>query len=243
VRARALIAAALAAVVVTGGAAGYAGAAFTDDAARSSSTFAAATEFPPVVSAVPAILGTAQMGVALHATAGTFSPAPTSTSIAWLRCDAAGANCVSTGATGADYTPVLGDTGKTLRAELTPVNGSTPGTAVRSEPTFSVLGLSLGPVVVSPVLTNTPSIIGTATVGQTLTGAPGSWLQLLSATAYKWQRCDATGAACAPIAGATSQTYTLTAADRGRRLSLVVTVSTLGLLSTSAVTATTAVVS
>jgi hypothetical protein len=242
VRARALIAAALAAVVVTGGAAGYAGAAFTDDAARSSSTFAAAAEFPPVVSAVPSVLGTAQMGVALHATAGAFSPAPTSATVGWLRCDGAGAGCVSTGATGADYTPGLSDVGKTLRAELTPVNGSTPGAAVRSEPTLAVLGLSLGPVIVSPVATNTPSITGTATVGQTLTGAPGNWVQLLSTTAYRWQRCDATGAGCAPIAGATSQTYTLVAADRGRRLSLVVTVASLGLLATSAVTATTGVV-
>ncbi len=188
------------------------------------------------------MLGAPQSGLALRATAGAFSPAPTTMTYTWLRCDATGASCASTGATGADYAPQLADVGKTLRVEVAPVNGTTPGAAVRSEPSPAVLLQGTGPSLLTPVPSSTPSIAGTATVGQTLTAAPGVWVQLLGGIGYRWLRCDATGAGCAAIGGATSQSYTLTAADRGARLSLAVTVSVLGLVSTTAVTETTAVV-
>jgi Ig domain of plant-specific actin-binding protein len=242
VRARALIAAALAAAGVAGAAVGVAGAAFTSTTATSASTFTAAAEFPPVVAQVPAALGVAQAGAAMRATAGAFSPAPSSIAYAWLRCDGAGANCVSNGGTTADYTPGLGDIGKTLRVDATPRNGSTPGATVRSEPTQVVLALNLGPGLQQPVAAFTPSIAGTATVGGTLSAANGGWAVTLASIAYKWQRCDAIGTGCAVIAGATSQTYAPTAADRGRRLSLMVTASALGLLPTTVTTVTTAVV-
>ena len=40
---------------------------------------------------------------------------------------------------------------------------------------------------------------------------------------YAWSRCDATGAACAAIAGATAKTYVLAAADVDKTLRLAVT--------------------
>jgi hypothetical protein len=66
-----------------------------------------------------------------------------------------------------------------------------------------------------------PAIAGTAQVGAVLQAAPGTWSEA-DTVSYAWQRCDAAGA-CAPIAGATQSTYTVTAADSGATLEVVVT--------------------
>jgi hypothetical protein len=238
VRARALSLAVVVALATTA----VAQAAFTDGGASTHASFAAAAEFPPVASLVPSVLGTAQVGVVLHATAGAFAPTPTASAFRWLRCDATGAACVATGATGADYTAALADIGATLRAELTPSNGASAGAAVRSEPTPAVLALNLGPVLKAPVADNAPTITGTATVGQTLTATPGTWLPSLVTFSYRWLRCDALGASCTSIASATAATYAPVAADRGHRLSVAVTAALLGLVPSPAVSSTSAVV-
>ncbi|WP_445148757.1 hypothetical protein [Baekduia sp. Peel2402] len=243
-RARALIAAAAAAATVAvGGIVGVAGAAFTNAGASTSATFAAAAEFPPLLRQLPSVLGAPQTGSVMHATAGTFSPAPSTITYTWLRCDAAGANCVANGGTGADYTPVLADVGKTLRVDSTPVNGARAGAVVRSEASTAVSLAGTAPSLLAPIVNNTPTIGGTATVGQTLTSATGTWVQLLGSVLYQWQRCDATGASCTAIAGATNASYSLVAADRGVRVSLRVTVTVLGLVSTTAITDTTGLIS
>jgi hypothetical protein len=67
---------------------------------------------------------------------------------------------------------------------------------------------------------------GSATVGQPLSANPGSWNGTGPLTyAYRWQRCDANGANCVDIAGATGSTYTPSAADAGRTVRVVVTVT------------------
>lgn len=73
----------------------------------------------------------------------------------------------------------------------------------------------------SPQPVSAPTITGTATVGAALQALPGSWADA-TAFAYAWQRCDAAGT-CAPVPGATQQTYTVTAADAGSTLRVVVT--------------------
>lgn len=113
---------------------------------------------------------------------------------------------------------------------------------MRSEATQVVLAQGAGPSIWAPVATNTPTITGTATVGQTLSGTTGTWVQLLAVAQWQWQRCDATGAGCVAIAGATNQSYVLTAADRGRRVGLTVTANVLNLARASANTDTTAIV-
>jgi hypothetical protein len=241
VRARAL-AVAVSATLAAAAIVAAAQAAWTDGGATTHATFGAAAEFPPVASLVPSVLGTAQVGVVLHATGGAFSPAPTGSTIAWLRCDASGAACAATGSTGADYTAKLADVGSTLRAQLTPVNGTTGGAAVRSEPTPVVLAINLGPVLKTPVADNAPAITGTPGVGQTLTAAPGSWLPSLVTFSYRWQRCDALGSGCTAIAGATGATYAPVAADGGHRLAVAVTASLAGLIPSPAVSVTTAVI-
>lgn len=80
----------------------------------------------------------------------------------------------------------------------------------------------------SPQNSQPPSISGTADVGQTLTGANGSWLYNDGSActectySFQWQR-SADGNVFADISGAAAQTYTVTAADRGYYLRVAVT--------------------
>jgi hypothetical protein len=61
-----------------------------------------------------------------------------------------------------------------------------------------------------------PTISGTPKVGQTLTLSNGTWNGATPMTfTYVWDRCDSSGKNCDVIAGATTLTYTLTAADAG----------------------------
>lgn len=73
-----------------------------------------------------------------------------------------------------------------------------------------------------PALSAAPTPTGKTTQGQTLTASSGTWANAPSSYAYGWQRCDATGAACVPIAGATGTSYTLTGDDAGATIRSVV---------------------
>jgi hypothetical protein len=68
-----------------------------------------------------------------------------------------------------------------------------------------------------------PTIAGSATAGQTLTVDEGTWTGAPSRFDYAWSRCDAIGAACVPIDGATARTYVPTPADVGATLRAAVT--------------------
>lgn len=77
--------------------------------------------------------------------------------------------------------------------------------------------------VLTPVSTAPPTVAGTAVQGQTLTAAPGTWSNDDVAFTYQWQHCDATGANCVDVTGATATTYAVTAADVGFTLRVVAT--------------------
>lgn len=76
-------------------------------------------------------------------------------------------------------------------------------------------------VVPVPINTAPPTISGEARVASTLTATGGSWDGTTGALAFQWVRCA--GAACAPIPGATSTTYTAADADEGMQLRIDVT--------------------
>ncbi len=73
-----------------------------------------------------------------------------------------------------------------------------------------------------PVNLAPPQISGTAQPGQTLAVSPGTWSPN-GIYAEQWERCDARGLGCQPIAGASGSTYTITSADLGSELTVVVT--------------------
>ncbi|PJJ73113.1 pre-peptidase [Diaminobutyricimonas aerilata] len=75
----------------------------------------------------------------------------------------------------------------------------------------------------TPVNTAPPTIEGTPVAGQTLTANPGEWDTEGLEFAFQWQRDGE------DIAGATSSTYVVTAADEGSELTVVVTATGEGL--------------
>jgi hypothetical protein len=94
----------------------------------------------------------------------------------------------------------------------------------------------------APVNTAPPTISGTAQQGQALTEAQGSWTNSPTSFGYQWHACDSAGAGCAPIAGATDQTYTLSAADVGHTIRVQETASNAGGAGVPATSGQTAVV-
>jgi hypothetical protein len=183
-----------------------------------SAFFLVSDEGPAVSTGLPGVSGTPGAGSTLTADPGDWQGTPTITyTYQWQRCDASGANCVDiAGATGSTYDLSAGDVGHTVRVIVVASNdagASNPATSAAS------------PVVqVPPHSTVAPQISGTATAGSTLTATKGTWTGTGPlAYAYQWQRCDASGTGCVDIAGATGQTYTLTGADVGHAIVVVVT--------------------
>ena len=68
-----------------------------------------------------------------------------------------------------------------------------------------------------------PSVLGTAAAGKRLTGLSGTWAGFDAITYhFQWYRCNAAGASCLSIHGATSPTYALGNKDIGKTVGLTV---------------------
>jgi sugar lactone lactonase YvrE len=188
----------------------------------------------PALSAAPTPTGPATQGQTLTATSGTWANAPTSFAYAWERCNTTGAACITiAGATGPAYTLTGADAGGTIRSLVTATNISGAAT-VASTPTALIIPLA-------PVSSGAPGIAGTATNLQTLAASPGAWTNIPTRFAYKWEDCEAGGANCATIAGATAGTYALAYSDVGDTIRVAVSATNAGGSST-AISAPTAVI-
>lgn len=180
-----------------------------------SATVAAAV---PSNTAAPTISGSAVSGQALTASPGTWAGTPGSYAYQWQRCDAAGANCTAIGGAGAQsYTLTGSEVGNRVRVLVTSTNSAGSASAA-SQPSAAVAD-------VAPTNTASPTISGAATEGTRLTSTDGTWQGTATSVSYQWQSCDASGASCAAITGATSSTYVVQNADHGHALRLVVTKS------------------
>ena len=163
---------------------------------------------------LPTISGTTRAGETLTATTGAWDSNPTTFTYAWQRCSDTGAACANiAGATSATYVLTSADAGNTNRVFVTPNTEAGVASAVTA-------------VIAPGAPTNSvpPTTSGTPTEGQSLIAADGTWAGAPTiAFTYAWSRCDATGAACAAITGATSKTYALVAADVDKTLRVAVT--------------------
>jgi GH25 family lysozyme M1 (1,4-beta-N-acetylmuramidase) len=78
-----------------------------------------------------------------------------------------------------------------------------------------------------PTRIDVPTIVGGPQAGKLLAATPGAWGGGKPVSfGYQWQRCDASGRSCAPIAAATAEGYTPNAADVGHSLLVLVSAAT-----------------
>lgn len=162
----------------------------------------------------PRVSGTPTVGSTLTVIVGTWTPAPDSLQIQWLREGKAIA-----GATAKTYKLTTADAGAKISVSLT---GRKAGYTPRAMTSASV-AVPLMPFGMAP----TPTIRGKATVGSTLTATAGAWKPAPDALRYQWFRGGVA------ISGATGKTYTVKKQDRGARITVRVTATKSGYASLS----------
>jgi hypothetical protein len=171
----------------------------------------------PAATAAPAIAGTAREGQLLTAAQGTWKGTPAiSYSFAWQRC--AGGSCSAIdGEIATTYRLAAADVGKTIRVTVTATNDGGATTAPSAQ-TATVTGGT-------PVNLELPVLSGALPRdGELYSATPGSWAGSAPLVyGRQWLRCNAAGAACAPLSGEISDSYRLAAADLGKTLRLEAT--------------------
>jgi hypothetical protein len=170
----------------------------------------------PANDVLPSISGWTDEGRTLTADPGTWSNGPGVFNYHWLRCDSAGDNCVAIpGASEPSYSVVDDDIGQTIRVAVDTSNDYGSSDSATSDATNVIAGTA-------PVNTSPPTIAGTTVQGSTLAANRGSWTGSPGSYSYQWQRCGSSGASCVDIAGASNDTYILSASDVGHTLVIVV---------------------
>jgi hypothetical protein len=178
----------------------------------------------PQVSALPRIVGAAQLGGELVGVRGSWTNTPSSFGYTWLRCDRAGGACGPiAGAHASAYSLVSADVGHTVRFQVDARNAG--GTTRAVSAAFGPVAPAAAPAKNPPVNTAKPTISGTAQEGQTLTGSAGTWTNSPTKFEYRWRRCNTNGKGCDSIDGAHGTTYRLAGRDVGHRIDLRVQAS------------------
>ncbi|MBD9698519.1 peptidoglycan DD-metalloendopeptidase family protein [Flavimobilis sp. GY10621] len=150
----------------------------------------------------PTVTGNLKVAAVLTATTAAWQPAAT-LSYQWFR----GAAAIP-GATKATYRLVDADAGSRIRVRVTGVRTGFATTSRDSGFTSEVVGAITG---------TTPRITGSAVVGSTLRGEPGTWNPAGVALNYQW-KLDGV-----PISGATAATFTLGQEHLRKSISVTVT--------------------
>ncbi|MBD3923713.1 carboxypeptidase regulatory-like domain-containing protein [Nocardioides cavernae] len=188
---------------------------------------------------------TPTVGEALTATSGTWTPSDSTFAYQWLADGSAIA-----GATTSGYTPVAGDVGKKLSVRVTASKtGWTGATATSAEtaavaaavvpppppppppppaptptPTPAPVPTPPAPAPAPAVITcPTPKVSGTSKVGKKLKAVIGTVSPTGVTVTYQWLRNGK------KIKAATKATYKLTAADKGKKVSVKATYAKAGL--------------
>lgn len=172
----------------------------------------------PTNTALPSISGSTTVGSTLTAAKGSWTgTSPISYQFQWKRCDTSGANCTSiSGADQQTYQLANGDSGHAMRVVVTATNAGGQAQATSGATGTVTAG--------KPAVTAAPAITGSTAEGATLTVSNGTWGGTTPITyTYAWSRCDANGANCAAISGATKSTYTVTSSDVGHKIGAAVT--------------------
>jgi hypothetical protein len=167
----------------------------------------------------PTISGAAAPGQSLQVSSGSWNQAPGAFAYQWQRCSPNGRLCTPIdGATAPTYVPTADDSGHRLLVVVHATAGDAAQDALSG--TTAVVA---APPSAGPSNTAAPTVAGTAGQGSQLTGSPGTWTSAETINyTFNWFRCDATGAHCLSIHGATKPTYTQGAKDVGQTLGFAV---------------------
>lgn len=176
----------------------------------------------------PLITGAVQQGRTLQVDNGAWSGSPTSFTYSWSRCNKNGRVCTRlAGATAATYVVTAQDVGHALVVLVTASSNGATAAAISAAATGLPDGTGTTTTTTStsgPKNTLAPTAVGSAVEGGKLTANPGTWAGSGTITyTYQWYRCDATGAHCSSIHGATAGTYKLVARDVSHTMALTVT--------------------
>jgi hypothetical protein len=207
-------------VSVSGSRAGYATATTTSASTAAVAPGTAAFSTVPT----PVVTGTKVVGATLTAVPGTWVPVPTTTTYQWYRSGVA-----IPGAVARTYRITANDAGRRISVRVT---GARSGYATRA-----VSSAATGAILRTFAKAPAPRITGTRRVRSTLTASLGTWSPTPTTTTYRWYR---NGVA---IKGATKRTYKLTAADRRKRIKVVVKRSRAGHVTTTRTSASTPAIS
>lgn len=159
---------------------------------------------------LPAIAGVARVGRTLTADGGTWTPTATRIAYQWLRN-----GLVLGGATNRTYTITAADRGAWLSVAVTV---SAPGSE-----SLTAISEAVGPVGKGSLANQVrPTISGKAKVGSRLRASTGTWSPTPSSFSYRWYR---NGKA---ISRATASSHRLTAADKGKKVTVRVTAKKAG---------------
>ena len=162
----------------------------------------------------PAITGAAQVGETLTADTSGIADADglsnVSYSYQWIRNDGSSDSDI-TSATGSSYTLAADDEGRTIKVKVSFTDDADNGETLTSAATAAVDAEPNSPA------TGTPTITGTAQVGQTLTADTSAIADAdgLDNVSYSYQWIANDGTSDSDISGGTDSTYTLAAADEG----------------------------
>ena len=173
----------------------------------------------PTNTSAPTISGTAATGATLTATSGAWNGAtPISYAYQWQRCNSSGSGCGTiSSATNQNYVVSNGDSGRTIRVQVTATNSD------GSNQALSAATATIANPGAVPANTKQPDPSGKAEDGQKVTVDPGNWSGQKPITfTYQWQSCNA-ASVCTDIAGATSQSFTVTSSQVGSKLRATVT--------------------
>jgi len=158
----------------------------------------------------PTVTGAARVGATLTATPGTYSLPGVTVAYQWLR----GGTAIA-GATGSSYVATQADAGTRLSVR-------TVGTLALYEPLTSVSAATATIEGGTISVTRAPAVSGSAKVGSTLSVKAGAYSPAGTTVRYQWLRGGAV------IKGATSTSYTLVAADKGKAVSVRTSVTKTG---------------
>jgi hypothetical protein len=172
-------------------------------------------------------------GAYTQGTAGTLKMGVASSSHATLTASgvaklAGGLQLVQSGFAGKAGDQLTIITGSTRNLDFAHVSGATINPSLYYRAVYFATTVALEvtagePFEKTPVNETRPTVNGTAQQGSTLWTSNGGWSLSPFEYSYQWLRCDASGSGCQPVEGSFGQSYLLTAADAGHRMTVQVT--------------------